>query len=415
VWKWKLGITAAAFLAYLPAVNNGFIADDFVILHRIDILKTDPFHLWEIVPENFRLTSYAVFGTLKAVFGYDYRFYYLFNILLHELNCVLLQRVVADITEDVQLANLSALLFAVFQAPQEAVMWLAAMNETLLGLFLLLTMMLWTRRSYAGAAVTFLLALLSKESALVFLLFVPVLDWWRGHKPERHAYVMLAVPAVLFTGLFVWTLSLNFQVGSGTYALGPHAGLVLLNSFHHLIWPWSGGYLLGIGLFAVKRTQVNWNSVAILLALSAILMLPYVFVTYTNNVPSRQVYLASMTLLPLLAAAMIRINVRGIATLFVLFNVGYMWMVKDAQMLERAIPTTRLIETLKGLKPARLRVLEFAYPIKLIEKGAAVTIPGWNWDQVEPFGPCADCTVLKWNSAERRYAVIKVAGEDAAE
>jgi len=92
VWKWRLAIIAAAIVAYAPAINNGFIADDYMILRRIDLLKADPFYLLAVVPENFRLTSYAVFGALRSIFGYDFAAFYAFNILLHIVNCLLCAR-----------------------------------------------------------------------------------------------------------------------------------------------------------------------------------------------------------------------------------------------------------------------------------------------------------------------------------
>src|SRR5262245_56335222 len=105
-WQWSLAIAAVAVLAYIPAVNNGFIADDYVILNRIELLKADPLYLFNDVPENFRVTSYAVFGVLKGLFGYDARPYYVFNILLHVLNCFLLRRLLQELTHDTQLSNL---------------------------------------------------------------------------------------------------------------------------------------------------------------------------------------------------------------------------------------------------------------------------------------------------------------------
>src|SRR5258705_11888322 len=96
-WKWRLLIVAAAVIAYAPCLNNGFIADDFILLNRVEILKTNPWYLIEVTPEPFRLTSYIALGILKALFGYDYLFYYAFCILLHAINSLLLAEIVVDI------------------------------------------------------------------------------------------------------------------------------------------------------------------------------------------------------------------------------------------------------------------------------------------------------------------------------
>jgi hypothetical protein len=132
-------------------------------------------------------------------------------------------------------------------------------------------------------------------------------------------------------------------------------------------------------------------------------MLPYVFVTYTDNIPSRQVYLASAAFLPLLAAGMVRLGPKVLVPAFLIVNVGYMWTVKDRQMVERAAPTTALIQELEQRLPGSVRVSGFPYPIPIIAKAAAVTVPGWQWNQVDLADSCANCLVLTWDRAARRY------------
>lgn len=401
VWKWRLAIVAAAAIAYLPAINNGFIADDYMILHRVELMKTDPLYLLDVVPENFRLTSYAVFGVLESAFGYDYRFFYAFNVLLHMANCLLLRSLVLEVSNDERLASLGALLFAVFQAPQEAVMWLAAMNETLMGLFVFLTLLLWSRKRFIWAALAFLAALFSKESAAIVVLLVPLIDVCRGRRIPWQRYFILLVPSSVFAAMFVLTLSGNFQVGNGTYMPSLHAVLVLLKSLHRLFWPWA--YVVLILLLVVEKRISDWKRVATWGLPIAASLLPYIFVTYTNNIPSRQVYLASAALLPLLAAGMIRVSPKVLVAAFLIFNIGYMWTVKDAQMVERAAPTTALIEELRKREPGPVRLAGFPYPIAIIAKATAVTVPGWRWDHVDLGDSCAKCVVLDWNSAARTY------------
>jgi hypothetical protein len=132
-------------------------------------------------------------------------------------------------------------------------------------------------------------------------------------------------------------------------------------------------------------------------------MTPYIFVTYTDNIPSRQLYLASATFLPLLAAGMLRVSSKVLIPAFLILNVGYMWLVKDRQMVERAAPTTALIHELAQRQPGPVRLSGFPYPIAIIAKAAAVTVPGWRWDQVDLGDACAQCLVLEWDREARRY------------
>src|SRR5438067_1450815 len=116
-----------AAVAYLPALDNGFIADDYVILQRLDLMRTQPLLLFHIPPENFRLTSYIIFGFLKTLVGYDARLFYAVNITIHFVNIALLYGLLAEVLNDQFVSRTATVLFAVFQAPQEAIMWLAAM------------------------------------------------------------------------------------------------------------------------------------------------------------------------------------------------------------------------------------------------------------------------------------------------
>lgn len=401
VWKWRLAIIAAAIVAYAPAINNGFIADDYMILRRIDLLKADPFYLLAVVPENFRLTSYAVFGALRSIFGYDSAPFYAFNILLHIMNCLLLRSLILEVTQDDRLSSVSALLFAVFQAPQEAVMWLAAMNETLMGFFVFVTLLLWFRGRCGWAALSFLAALFSKESALIVLLLVPLTDILRRRGFQWQHYLLLIAPSILFGEIFVLTLAGNFQIGNGTYTPGPHAALVLLKSLHRLFWPWA--YAVVLALLVIRKADPNWRRAAACCSMIVLTMIPYIFVTYTDNIPSRQLYLASATFLPLLAAGMLRVSTKVFVPAFLLFNVGYMWLVKDGQMVERAAPTTALIHELEQRQPGAVRLSGFPYPIAIIAKAAAVTVPGWRWDQVDLGDACSQCLILEWDREARRY------------
>ena len=92
-----------AALAYAPALNNGFIADDYVILQRVGLMRAQPLYLLQVPPENFRFVSYIVFGFLKSIAGYDARVFYAFNIALHIANIALLRQ--KDFGIDMQFTN----------------------------------------------------------------------------------------------------------------------------------------------------------------------------------------------------------------------------------------------------------------------------------------------------------------------
>jgi len=400
-----------AIAAYAPAVNNGFIADDWVILQRIGFMRTEPLYLFHVPPENFRFVSYVVFAICKSIVGYEAWLFYAVNIALHIANIALLRYLVMLVFEDRFVADMTAVLFAVFQAPQEAVMWLAAMNETTQALFTFIALAMWWRKRYfiAGAAYTF--ALFSKESAVIVLLAIAVLEFkQRQWKPLR-AYAYLLVPTAIFSGVFLWTMSRNFMVANRFYVVGPHALLVLLISLHRLIWPWFYILLLLVWLQLRKVQQgKELRRVPLYLACVLLPMLPYMFIAYQNSLLSRQLYLASAVLMTVFALLLRRLRGTACFSLFVVifvgFNIGYLWVRKDGQFEDRAAPTAQLVAALRAHTPRPVLVVNFFYPYPIIAQAAALAVPGWTPEMIhvgDSSTPCPGCLTLRWNSGSKTY------------
>ena len=398
-------------IAYAPALNNGFIADDYVILQRIDLMKVQPLYLFRVPPENFRIVSYAVFGFLKSLVGYDARFFYAVSIAIHVANVALFWRFLAFVLKDEFVSRTAAVLFAVFQAPQEAVMWLAAMNETTLAFFALMTLLMWWRKRYVIAAAAYAIALFSKESGFVILLLIALVELkQRQWKPFR-AYALLLIPTGIFVAIFLSTISANFMITNHSYTLGPHAILVLLLTLHRLVWPWL--YIILVLVWLTRRTalvQQTLPRLPLYLACILVPMLPYMFIAYQRSLPSRQLYLCSAVLMAVFALLLKPLEGTTLLRIFMIafvgFNIGYLWIRKDAQFEDRAAPTTQLIAALGRYTPQPTLVLNFAYPYPDIARAAALAAPGWRPDLILVNGPrerCEDCLKLTWNAREKRY------------
>jgi hypothetical protein len=402
---WLLLSCLIAVVAYLPTLNNGFIADDYVILKRVDTLKIQPLYLLQVPPENFRFVSYIVFGAIKTLAGYRAPILYAFNIAVHVANLILLSRLLRVLVRDETTIALAVLFFGVFQAPQEAVMWLAAMNETTLFFFTLLTLVCWTQERYVLATLSYAFALFSKESGVVVPALVLMVDLYRNRFVWRH-YALLLLPTAIFGCVFLFTLSNNFMLTNRSYSFGPHALIVLAVSLHRLLWPWFYIILIVVWL---RTRKIPWLPLAAFIGTSLVTMLPYMFISYQNSLPSRQLYLASAVLMTMFATLVKPLRgtmlLKIVVAAFVAFNAGYLWIRKDAQFEERAAPTSQLIEALKHHAPQRTVVRNFAYPYPEIVTGAALAA-GWEPGLVsmeDPKAPCPDCLRLEWNAGGRRY------------
>src|SRR5579883_386254 len=298
-----LPLLAAACLAgYLPAFNNGFIADDYVILDWAGRFFAHPGFLLSIPPKNFRMTSYVVFELLKRAFGYQPLIWYAVNTTFHFIACVVLWRLLLRVENEFT-AGLATLLFAVFQQPQEAVMWLAAMNETLAAIFILGALLLWTRNKHGWALLCYTLALISKESAPILLLLIPLVQWRQKKPLYPRPYLLYFIPTAVFAVVFLMTWSANHMIRGQFYTVSPHALLVLAITLHRLLWPWM--YVFAALAMIWGAVRLSGKGVLTALGVIALPMLPYIFLTYDKHLPSRQLYLSCMVFM-LMVAGMIQ-------------------------------------------------------------------------------------------------------------
>ncbi len=91
--------------------------------------------------------------------------------------------------------------------------------------------------------------------------------------------------------------------------------------------------------------------------------------------------------------------------LFVAFNIGYIWIVKDRQFEERAAPTTRLPAELNARAPARVLILNFPYN-PWVAKLTTRLVQGWSPEMIlvnQSPDTCTDCVRLIWDQKTGTY------------
>ncbi|HSR67893.1 MAG TPA: hypothetical protein VLU25_08115 [Acidobacteriota bacterium] len=393
-----------SLLAYLPFFDNGFISDDWVILDRAQALTSQPFHLFDKPPDQFRLTSYLSFLLLHTIFGQHPWGFYIWSWGLHLLNVLLTVKLGRQLFASRNAAWTAALCLAVLQNPHEAVAWLSAMNESLMTLFALLTAIAWMKGRRAWAALAFLAALFSKESAVVLLALLPLLDWVAircGAQKTRRAllpgYGFLLLPAAVF-GLAYWAAwEQHSMLQQGYYRLGPQAAGVMLWSLHRLAFPY---LYLALSAFLADRRRFPGEAMAWGLGLAALALLPYCFLTYQGHVASRHTYLASVALCLLLGVLLDRFSrplLRwGFVALFLVGNGAYLWLAKDAQLQARAAPTTELRRVLTQMEAQPVLLPNF--PLNpWMARLAARSLDGWTGRELRfADTPCPGCPRLLW-------------------
>jgi len=388
-------------------LDNNFISDDYVMLERVNTGGLTFAFLFEIPPENFRLTTYVVFRLLKGIFGYRSEFFFAFMILVHVVNGLILWKLISLITGRPGMGLLAAVLFVTVQNPQEAVMWLGGMSDALLGLCVLSTLILWMKGRYLWSLSFYLLALFSKESAPVILFLLLLVEFWAEKRiVGRREHLYFLVATFFFAGIFLYTSSTNSLIVHEFYAFRPQALRVWANSLHKLAFPWL--YLV----LVVVLWRGGWRSLLKVRAGAGwilVALLPYIFLTYQGHVPSRHLYLASMGLVSVLAVLLTEIDSARIRKVFVAafvaINIGYLWFVKDGQFEERAASTTQLVEQWFGHSPAPLLIVNFPQN-PWIAKFSTRLVAGWEPEMVmvnEPVETCLHCLRLRWNPQSQNY------------
>ena len=348
-----------AVLAYVPSLTIPLLEDDYPNLWQslnygspagLSALFHDPIF-------RLRATSYWAMFLLWQVSKVAPFLYHAVSMALHIADTWLLYWVCAAWPRMRAAAFWAAAFFAVQEGHQEAVMWFSAINELFLFLFGMAALLCWMKlqeqeRGWGlqiAGVLLFALAVLSKESAVVFLplflLAAPTANWPRT--------VARLVPYLMMAGLAVASISstraYSFRFSDGSFSLRAPFWITWPHSYFRLVWVW--GLLAGGAVLAARKQDLRRAALAAL-AWMGIALAPYSFLTYSTEIPSRQTYLASAGLAMLFGLAVAHWSIEwpgrrkvlaAVVALAMAQNIGFLWIKKRAQFLERAAPTDQLI------------------------------------------------------------------------
>jgi hypothetical protein len=367
-----LALALLCALAYGPNLSIPLLEDDYPNLN-MSLTYGAPGGLAAIAQSavfRLRATSFWAMYALWQVFHATSWGYHLFSLFLHIANVWLAFGIALAWPRMRPAAFWAAAFFAVAEGHQEGVMWMSGMNEPLMFFFggasLLCWLLAWRPGSRGwllpASAVLFVFALLSKESAVIllplFLLAAPsgtdgrFLSSVFFSRDWKRALARLAPHAVL-AALAIASVAASrgesFRFSDGSFSL------------HAPFWftlPLNVARVLGIagGLACVAilwlRSADLRKSAGLALAWIVVSLLPYSFLTYSRQIPSRQTYLASFGLALIVGMVLAHLYARrpagrkaaaALALAALIANVGYLWTRKRAQFLARAEPTEQLI------------------------------------------------------------------------
>jgi len=202
-------LLAVPILVYANTLLNGFVFDDetYIFSNPAVTHVTAPALFRPLKANNvFRPVTFATLALNWKLGGARPLGYHLFNLLLHAAVTLLLYLVLRKLLESMPQAGtvafVSALIFAVHPIHTEAVAWITARSELLAAFFLLGAWILHLNDQQVLALVCLVLAMMSKESAVVFLPLAMAGDYARGKLKPYYRYGLIAGTMALYLGVF---------------------------------------------------------------------------------------------------------------------------------------------------------------------------------------------------------------------
>jgi SAM-dependent methyltransferase len=287
--RWTRVLTAvlvplAALVVYWPAILAGFVGDDFMILHRLRAL-TGPADAARFFGaeffEYYRPIGFLAHAVDYAAAGEDPRRFHLTNLLLHAASATLVLLIARRLSPHSLAGPIAALLFALHPSNHEAVVWISARFDLLATGFSLAAIWWMVRRdgSRVGPAVLFVLAVLSKESAVALPLAAAGWSVFVLRSSTRGTLVRVA-PWIAALA----TAALLRQAGGGVSAVGGAARLPKLLAFAAVL---GIIVLLADGRWTAWRERLRANRRSVALALAIALLLTAVLAAASSGAGGR--------------------------------------------------------------------------------------------------------------------------------
>ncbi|HEV8132206.1 MAG TPA: tetratricopeptide repeat protein [Acidobacteriota bacterium] len=189
-WQWALPLVGMILLIYWNSLSGDFVFDDVPLIKDSQEIRS-----WKNLPQIFGRTGYRPIRTLTYaldywLFGPDPFFFHLTNVLMHAANAILVFLLLRGIFRNARSALAGALLFSCHPAQTAAVAYISGRKDVLATGFILAALLCFVRyRESAnknrpvllGSLALFLLALFSKEVAVVFPALLFGWDFFDSH------------------------------------------------------------------------------------------------------------------------------------------------------------------------------------------------------------------------------------------
>lgn len=240
-----LVLALGIFTIFWPALDVGLLSDDFVLLpsgqlcgpRNWPFFRPMPLALWGLIDRL--LPPNVVASALHAL-----------NLVIHSVNAVLVACVARRLGLNTNSALCASLVFGLFPAIAEPVVWASGIQDLLLVLGALLFTLGLVENRAIQTIVGLAIALTSKEAAVMVPAAASCLAL-RTSGAWRHRERLLAFALVACAAFAAWRL---FQLNPGSISLAPtdryQLKELLFRPFGALAMPWTRAEISGHPLLA---------------------------------------------------------------------------------------------------------------------------------------------------------------------
>lgn len=184
-------IVTVTLVAYIPAMQGGFVWDDDVLLYKNRTIQASDglYRIWFTTePYDYLPITWTSLWLEWRAWGDHPAGYHVTNVLLHAGSAVLVYFLLRRLAIPAALA--AAMIFAVHPVNLASVAWISERKNTLAMVFYLLALLFYIRFDerrkplvwYAVALLAFVLALLSKSAVVMAPVAMLGVAWWRRGK-----------------------------------------------------------------------------------------------------------------------------------------------------------------------------------------------------------------------------------------
>lgn len=227
--NWHLPlIFIITFLAYIPALNAGFVNwddGDYVGENPLikDLSRLPDLLITPVQGNHHPLTMFSL-AINYAISGDDAWSYHLFNIIFHLVNCFLVYKLAFRISnQNAVIAFITSLLFGIHPLHVESVAWISERKDVLYTLFFLAGHIAYTKYLDTGIKKQFwltlcflVLSLLSKPAAVIFPVSLLSIDIIRNREINFRLVFEKAIFFIPAIAIGLITILAQKEVGATT-------------------------------------------------------------------------------------------------------------------------------------------------------------------------------------------------------